>query len=45
LQDPDIDFRIDIRPSTKAEIKVMKKYMKNGPKNPMEILKLLQSMQ
>lgn len=25
LQDPDIDFRIDIRPSTKSEIKVMNK--------------------
>ena len=30
LQDPDIDFRIDIRPSTKNEIRIMKKYMKNG---------------
>jgi len=28
LQDPDIDFKINIRPSTKSEIKIMKKKVK-----------------
>lgn len=45
LQDPDIDFKINIRPSTKSEIKIMKKVMENGSNNPMEIIKLLQLMQ
>jgi len=44
LQDPDVEFKINIRPSTKDEIKVMKQYMKNGPKDPMEILKAFQQI-
>jgi len=45
LQDPDIDFKINIRPSTKSEMKIMKKVMENGSNSPMDIIKLLQTME
>jgi len=45
LQDPDIVFTIDIKPSTKNEIKMIKTYMKNGPYRPDAMIKALQMMQ
>ena len=45
LQDRDIDFKINIRLSTKGEMKIMKEVMKNGANSPMDIIKLLQTME
>ncbi|PTB83914.1 hypothetical protein C9926_00560, partial [Sulfurovum lithotrophicum] len=45
LQDPDIEFKIKIRPSTQAEIKMMKSYMKNNANNPNGMMQLFQMMQ
>jgi len=45
LQDPDIEFKIKIRPSTQAEIKIMKSYMKNNANNPNGMMQLFQMMQ
>jgi hypothetical protein len=43
LQDPDVEFSIDIQPSTKSEIKVMKAFLNNEVGNPGDfILKALQ---
>lgn len=45
LQDPEIKFEIRIESSTIEERDIMKKYMENGANSPMDIIKLLQTMQ